>query len=161
MKGMNFENTPNKRKEDTRPYDYELNPPQGEDPLVVGTERYGNYRQDDDMVSDDVLEDQRYGEEPPNFVPIEDVPDPDSHKAFEGINTMENDENNNIIEDGRGEEEFDSSRVFVNGFPLSDIMEGKVPEEDLPQGSGLPYGEKMSVNREKVVRDFADEERKE
>lgn len=162
MKNMDFEKNNKPGGEETRPYDYEVNPPQGEDPLVVGTEKYGNYRQDDGMVPDDVLEDQKYGMKPEEFVPIEELPDPDSLGDLESVIIEEDGE------DGEDEEkvdenpkEFDPSEVYVNGFRLKDIMEGKVSEEELPQGSGISYGEKVSVNRDRERRDFADEERKE
>ena len=101
--------------------EYKVNPSKAEDPLVVGTDKYGRYEQDRSMVSDDVLEDQEYGAEGTNFIPIEEVADPDN-----AVENFEIQDELNLDEVILEEQEplvprKKPSEVLINGVPLGDI----------------------------------------
>ena len=157
---------------------YKEYPPQAEDPLVVGTERYGNYSQDENMVPVAEIEDQNFGQEndpEKTFVPVEEIVDQDSldNHDFEIENSDVDTGNEEIDENGDSMvqehvEKKDPREVLINGVPLGKIMDDEIFEEELPKipADDIPETpldfskiEKTSVNRgHKTKKDLFEEE---
>jgi len=129
-----------------------------EDPLVVGTHRYGRYEQDDTMVPIDLLEDQIVKDS--DFVPVsnlesrtenpfEDFENEDITQSWEKKPALEEDMNFLLGDSENGPSgNTTGAESLVNGKTFEEMASGGVIQEENIEGVDTSAIQQSSLNRQ-------------